>query len=398
MIDYRNPYTPGAGTMPKYLAGRELLLESARLAIKSIAEGYQARSVAYYGLRGVGKTVILNAIETIAENENILVRHIEIQEKAGFAKSLATASTAFILNLSSRERLKHGVEKLKSVVVSFSARWNPEDNTVSFGLDENRFAAAVAGTGDITNDLTELFVALGKYAKTANTAVCFCLDEMQYARSEELEGMIAALHRCSQLNLPVLVFCAGLPKLLKSMSEAKTYSERLFEFVEVGSLSETAARKAIEEPAEVLDVTYDESAVSKILAFSKGYPYFIQELCSTVWQEGEGKIVTSKMVEDALAATINRLDLGFFRVRFSRCTSREQEFLFAMLDCGELPCTIANVARNMNSAVTRISTFRATLISKGLIYSTGHGEVDYTVPQFDKFLERERVRANSSRR
>ena len=244
--------------MPKYLAGRELLLESARLSIKSIADGYQARPVAYYGLRGVGKTVILNAIESIAEEEDVLVRHIEVQEKVGFAKSLAAASNAFILNLSSRQKLKQGLERLKSVIASFSAMWNPEDNTVSFGLDENRFAAAVAGTGDITNDLTELFVALGKYAQAAETAVCFCVDEMQYARNEELEGMIAALHRCSQLNLPVIVFCAGLPKLLKSMSEAKTYSERLFEFVEVGSLSNDAARKAIEEPGLIYSTGYGE--------------------------------------------------------------------------------------------------------------------------------------------
>ncbi len=395
MIDYRNPYTPGAGTMPKYLAGRGQLLESARLSIKSIADGYQARPVAYYGLRGVGKTVILNAIESIAEEEDVLVRHIEVQEKAGFAKSLATASNAFILNLSSRQKLKRGLEKLKSVVASFAATWNPEDNTVSFGLDENRLAAAVAGTGDITNDLTELFVALGKYAQAAETAVCFCIDEMQYARNDELEGMIAALHRCSQLNLPVIVFCAGLPKLLKSMSEAKTYSERLFEFVEVGSLSDEAARKAIEEPAEALDVSYDEDAISKILDFSEGYPYFIQELCSAVWQSGEGHVVTPAMVDAALDETVDRLDRGFFSVRYSRCTPREQEFLFAMLDCGELPCTIANVAKNMNSPVNKISPFRAKLISKGLIYSTGYGEVDYTVPQFDKFLERERARSNA---
>lgn len=392
MIDFRNPYTPGAGVMPKYLAGREELLGAAELRLKSVAAGYQARSVAYYGLRGVGKTVILNAIESIAENENVLVRHIEVQEKKGFAKALAAASNAFTLNLSSRERMKDKFERLKSVVASFSATWNPEDNTVSFGLDENRFAAAVAGTGDITNDLTELLVALGKYAQEAQASVCFCIDELQYAKNDELEGLIAALHRCAQLNLPVLVFCAGLPKLLKSMSEAKTYSERLFEFVEVGSLDGEAARKAIVEPAEKLDVRYEDEAVEKILSFTEGYPYFIQELCSTIWQLGDGNNVTPEMVDKALVETAERLDQGFFSVRYNRCTECEQRFMFAMLDCGELPCTISNVAHNMGRTVSQVSPFRAKLISKGLIYSTGYGEIDFTVPQFDKFLERERMR------
>lgn len=388
MIDFRNPYTPGAGMVPKYLAGRQHVLDEATMRIKAVAEGYQSRSVVYYGLRGVGKTVLLSKIEEIAESEQILIHHLEVQEKQGFIKEIAVACNSFILGLSMKEKTRDKIAHLKSIAASFAAVWNPEDNTVSLGIDEHRYETAIAASGDLTNDLTELFVALGRYAQSSKTAVCFCIDELQYAKSAELEALIAAVHRCNQLGLPVLIFCAGLPKLLKSLSEAKTYSERLFEFIEIDSLDTNEARKAIVEPAERLDVSYTEDALEAILDFTEGYPYFIQELCSTIWTECTGRIINSSSVESSISSTTSKLDRGFFSVRYSRCSPKEQAFMFAMVDCGELPCTIANVADKMEQSVKSVGTFRANLISKGLIYSTGHGEVDFTVPQFDKFLNR----------
>ena len=388
MIDFRNPYTPGAGMVPKYLAGRKHVLEDAERRIRAIAEGYQSRSVVYYGLRGVGKTVLLSKVEEIAEREKILVHHVEVQERRGFVKEIALASNAFILDLSRKEKAIDKIERLKAIAASFSAVWNPEDNTVSIGVDERRYEAALAGTGNLTNDLTELFVAMGKYAASAKTAVCFCIDEMQYSKKQELEALIAALHRCNQLGLPILLFCAGLPKLLKSLSEAKTYSERLFEFVEIGSLRPEEAKEAILEPAEKLDVAYTEDAIDAILAFTEGYPYFIQELCSTVWINSSGRVIDAESVGASMAGAIDKLDQGFFSVRYSRCSPKEQSFMFAMVDCGELPCAMANIAKNMGQRVSSLGPCRASLISKGLIYSTGYGEVDFTVPQFDQFLQR----------
>lgn len=388
MIDFRNPYTPGAGAMPKYLAGREDVLERAGMQLDALREGYKVRPVAFYGLRGVGKTVLLNSVEQLADDKEILYRHIEIEGKKGLVKPLSSACNAFALSLSTKEMLKDKISKLKSVVSSFSALWNAEDNTVSFGLDEHRLESALACSGDLSSDLTEVFVALGRSAIEAKSSICFFLDELQYAKKDELEALVSALHRVSQLGLPITVFCAGLPKLLKSLGEAKTYSERLFEFVEIDSLPSDKAVDAIVKPAADLDVSFDAAAVDAILAFSEGYPYFIQELCSSIWEEGSDRSVDASLVEHCIELTNEKLDKGFFSVRYNRCTAAQKEFLIAMVRCGELPCTIANVAMIMGRSVQSISPFRAQLIDKGLVYATGRGEIDFTVPHFDQFLER----------
>ena len=390
MIDFRNPYTPGAGVMPKYLAGRDELLQSANRSLQAISQGYAARSVVYYGLRGVGKTVILNALESYADDLGMLVRHIEVKEDPGsFVRALSTACNAFVLNLSARETFKNAAAKLLSVVKSFTATWNPSDSTLSLELSADAFSSATAGSGDLSNDLTEVMVALGGYAAKAESAICFCVDEIQYARPDELEALIAALHRVNQLGLPIIFFCAGLPKILKEMGDAKSYTERLFEFIEVDSLDREGASKAIVEPAASLGVTFDLAAIDAVLDATGCYPYFIQELCSTIWELCSGNQVSIDMVRSCIDSANVRLDEGFFRVRYSRCTQREQEFLIAMVKCGELPCTLANVAANMDRPTKSIAPFRAKLISKGIIFAVGRGEVDFTVPKFDEFLKRE---------
>lgn len=390
MIDFRNPYTPGAGVMPRYLAGRSHLLNEANKKLQAVKAGYPARSVTYYGLRGVGKTVVLNAIEEQAEALNLLFRHIEVQERKGFVRALSLACTAFALNLSAKESIKSKVSKLASIIASFSATWNPEDNTLSFGLNGDPLEST-AGTGDLSTDLTELLVALGKYARDAQTAICFCLDELQYATEDELEALITALHRTNQLGLPILLFCAGLPKLRKTMGDTKSYSERLFEFIEVDSLTRTEAEDAICKPAKALHISYSSDAIGRIISFTEGYPYFIQEMCSTIWEIGTpSQAIDAELVERCITPTNEKLDSGFFSVRYDRCTPREQDFMVAMVRCGELPCTIANVASIMHSTSQSIGPLRAKLISKGLIYAMGRGEVDFTVPQFDDFIRRVR--------
>ena len=390
MIDFRNPYTPGAGMMPKYLAGRNTELESAEQRLLAIKAGYPARSVVYYGLRGVGKTVVLNAVAERAEDQGLLSRHIEVTEKSGsFIRSLSYACSAFVLSLSAKKTLQNKLGKLISVIRSFTATWNPTDNTISFELDGEALSSATAGTGNLTNDLTEVMVELGRYAQKADTAICFCIDEIQYASEGELEALITAVHRVNQLGLPVIFFCAGLPKILKTMGDVKSYTERLFEFSRVDSLEIDSARKAIIEPAAELRVAFEPKAVDAIIEQTNGYPYFIQEMCATIWENSSSKVITVDDVASNIATTNERLDNGFFRVRFNRCTPRQQEFLVAMVQCGELPCTMANIAANMGiSPTNRISTFRAQLIAKGLIYATGYGEVDFTVPKFDEFIKR----------
>ena len=246
----------------------------------------------------------------------------------------------------------------------------------------------MSGTGDLANDLTELMVSLGQYAAQANSSICFCIDEVQYAKENELEAMITAVHRIDQLGLPIIFFCAGLPKVLKAMGDAKSYSERLFDFMEVGSLSAADARDAIIQPAKNLTVEYEDEAVERIIEITKGYPYFIQEVCNTVWKRHCERYITQNAVNDYLEEAIARLDTGFFKARYERCAQSDKKFVFAMVKCGELPCTIANVAKNLHKSVSSISTSRAQLISKGIIYPVRYKELDFTVPEFSGYIQR----------
>ena len=324
MIDFKNPYTPGAGMMPKYLAGRERVIDNARQRIESVSAGYLARSIVYYGLRGVGKTVILNEIENMADNADLLKSYIEVKEASNFVKALLTVCNGFVHSLSHKEALKDKAGKLLSVIRSFSAKWSPEDNTFSLELKDQPIEFATAGTGDLANDLTELLVTLGKYAQQANKAICFCVDELQYAKDEELEALITAVHRLNQRGLPVIFFCAGLPKILKKMGDTKSYSERLFEFSEIGSLSVQSAKDAITVPAEALNVKYTEDALAKIIEITQGYPYFIQELCCTIWENHDKYEIDTHAVNENIEVTNRKLDSGFFQVRYDRCTQMEK--------------------------------------------------------------------------
>lgn len=380
-----DPYTPGAGKMPSCLAGRGELLENASASIRATIKGYPQNPVIYYGLRGVGKTVLLNAIEKETDNLPVISEHIEIAEKGSFVRQIAISSQKMLRELSMLEAAKEVVGKLKSVFTSFYITYNPEDSSFTAGLSEK---TAFAGVGNLSENLTELIVGLGKAADKAGRPICFFVDEIQYMKRDEMEALIGALHRCSQLRLPIIFYGAGLPKVLKIFGEVKSYSERLFQFVEVDSLKEADACEAVIEPAKDFGVLYEKDAVQEILTHTQGYPFFIQALCSTVWKKTSLNRISRKDVLENEPEYLEYLDKGFFKVRYERCTKKEQEFLFAMVMCGELPCTIANVAHFMESSVKKISPLRATLIDKGLIYATGHGEVDFTVPQFDNYLRR----------
>lgn len=388
MIDFRNPYTPGSGRMPPYLAGRDKIIDQAIMYIKATTQGYPQRSVAYYGLRGVGKTVLLNSIETHADNLPVLYEHIEIKEEGSFIKDMSVSSKKFITSMSTKESLKSGFTKLIGVFKSFNTTWNPEDNTWTFGMSDDSKQYETAGTGELSFDMVELLVSLGKVAQSAGQTICFFIDEIQYLKDNELEALLMALHRVNQLGLPILVFCAGLPKILKKFGEVKSYAERLFEYTEIDSIKKEEAVKAIVNPANKIGIKYSEEAIEEILSITNGYPYFIQALCNTIWRTQQGTIINKDEVLASVELYNQELDKSFFMVRYNRCTPKEKEFMFAMTKCGELPCTIANVAQIMKRNVKSISPTRGKLIDKGLIYATGHAEIDFTVPQFDKFLLR----------
>lgn len=382
---YASPYTPGAGAMPRYLAGRESMLEEADKILEAVAMGYPQKPSIYYGLRGVGKTVLLNAIEEKAEELDILYAHIEIAEKRSFIVQIANASKKIIHRMSVIESVKDLGHKALGILQAFQVTYNPEEQTFTAGIAE---PSMYVSSGVLSDDLTEMFVAMGRMAAKAKRAICFFVDEIQYMKPNEMEALINALHRVNQLRLPITIYGAGLPKILKILGEVKFYSERLFQYIEVAELSDHAATDAIVKPATELGVQYEEEAVEEIKEWSKGYPFFIQELCNTIWEETGSEIIKKSDVERVIPVFLDKLDKGFFKIRYDRCTKKEHDFLFAMVRCGSLPCTISNVAKILGKRVSSISPTRAQLISKGIIYSTGHGEIDFTVPQFDRYLKR----------
>lgn len=371
--------------MPAYLAGRDDIINNASKALIALNKGYPQQSVIYYGLRGVGKTVLLNKIEESAEEFGILYEHIEIAEKGSFVRQISNSSKKMIHHMSITESAKEVAKKALGILKAFNVSWNPEDNTFSAGLSE---PSPYISTGVLTDDLTEMFVSMGRTASKAGMALCFFIDEIQYMKESEMEALINALHRVNQLRLPIMMFGAGLPKILKIMGEVKSYSERLFKYYQIDRLSADDAEAAIINPAKEFNVVYDSAAIYKIIQLTKGYPYFIQELCSTVWEYSETEIIQLSDVERVVATFLSQLDESFFKVRYERCTKTEHDFLFAMVKCGELPCAISNVAKILRKKVSTISPLRAQLISKGIIHSTGHAEIDFTVPLFDEYLRR----------
>lgn len=392
-MKYPNPYTPGAGFMPVYLAGREQLLEEAERYLEAIERGYPQQSVVYYGLRGVGKTVLLNAIENIADNRNILYEHVEIKERKSqkssegyFEQQIVNICKKFLYAMSMKETAKSLLKRAFGVLKGFSVTYHPEDGSFSAKWESEKIE--YIGTGELSSDMTDLFVAMGKAASESGSTICFFIDEIQYMKEYEMEALIGAVHRCNQLRLPIMIFGAGLPKILKTMGDTKSYTERLFRFEEVGALKREEAEYAVTAPAADWNISYAKKALEKIVEITEKYPYFIQAFCSVIWDHTEKDTIEEQDVEKVINRFWGEMDRGFFMVRFERCTKKEKQFMFAMVKCGELPCTISNVAVIMKKRVTEISTFRAQLINKGLIYATGHAEIDFTVPQFDRFLKR----------
>lgn len=379
-----NPYRPGAGFKPLYLAGRDEDVDRVQQMFDSLLMNVPTQSVIFSGLRGVGKTVLINRLQEIAEEKGIFCKHIEVEERNDFISQIATCSHAFLRQISAKEKFKSLMQKsldaIKSLVISF----NPSDYTVSLSSQEKELYTSHS----LTQSMTDVFVALGETAYKACTPVCFFIDEIQYMKKQELGSLIAALHRANQLGYPIMVVGAGLPKIYKMLSEEKSYSERLFFYKEIGSFSDEQAEMAIVEPAKKFGYFYTEDAVREIIGITKGYPFFIQQMCQIVYNKTEGHVIGLDNVRNNVDEFYQSLDTGFFRARYERCAESDKKFIFAMVRCGELPCTISNVAKNLNKSVNAISTTRAQLINKGIIYPIRYKELDFTVPEFVGFIQR----------
>lgn len=381
-----NPYTPGAGVPPKYLAGREDVIKEAEETLEYIANGYFARSIIYYGLRGVGKTVLLNYIEDMASERNIKFEQIEIAERTSFKSIISLYILKIIKKLSSASTIKQYAQKALAVLKSFTLTYG--DLSISIDTDV-KAEIGISDTGNFQNDLTELFLVLGMLAAKCQSGVVLFIDEIQYLKNDEFEALIAAIHRVNQKALPFSIFAAGLPKIAKIAGDVKSYSERLFKFVPIGSLTDEAGRLALLEPAKKWEVSYTDKAVEQILHYTECYPYFLQEYGKQVWRYlDDRKIIDIAEVEKAYKDFEQSLDESFFKVRYDRATPRELEFMLAMVKINKLPCSIKDINKAMKQKSSTISPLRAQLIHKGFIYSVNRGELDFTVPQFDKYLKR----------
>lgn len=379
-----NPYRPGAGLMPVYLAGRDEDINDVGQMFEALTMNIPIQSIIFSGLRGVGKTVLINKLQSIAEEKGIFCKHIEIEERNDFISQIAECSQSFLRKVSAKEKFRHLIQKpleaIKSLVVSF----NPENSSFSLSVQDRELYIS----NNLTQSLTDVFTTIGETAYKTETPICFFIDEIQYMKQNQLGSLIAALHRTNQLGYPVMVVGAGLPKIYKMLSDEKSYSERLFLYKQIGSLNFEQSKKAIEEPTKKFNVNYTEEAVDKIVSVTKGYPFFIQQLCQIVYRESNSDTITVSDVNSNIENFLDTLDKGFFKSRYERCAESDKKFIFAMVKCGELPCTISNVAKNLDKNVSSISTTRAQLISKGIIYPVRYKELDFTVPEFSGFIQR----------
>lgn len=379
-----NPYRPGAGLMPTYIAGRDEDIANVEQMFEALVMNIPTQSIIFSGLRGVGKTVLINKLQNIAEEKEIFCRHIEVEERNDFISQIATCSQAFLRKVSTKEKFKHLIQKPLDAIKSLMISFNPNENTFSFSLQERELYTS----NNLTQSLTEVFVTIGETAYKTETPICFFIDEIQYMKQNELGSLIAALHRANQLGHPIMIVGAGLPKIYKMLSEEKSYSERLFLYKEIGSLTEEQSRKAIEEPAKKFGVSYTEKAIKEIINITKGYPFFIQQMCQVVYKNTDEKVIQDMHVKNNIDDFFELLDVGFFKSRYERCAESDKKFVFAMVKCGELPCTISNVAKNLHKSVNAISTTRAQLIGKGIIYPVRYKELDFTVPEFAGYIQR----------
>ena len=383
----QNPYAPGAGTPPPQLSGRDELIERAAVALDRIRAGRSARSLILYGLRGVGKTVLLNRIRLDAEARGIASVKVEAPEERSLPGMLVPALRSTLLRLSRGELLKDSLLTGMRALASFTKALKVKYEDIEFTIDADP-ETGLADSGDLDTDLTDLILALGRAAGDRATAIVLFVDELQYVPEEQLASLIAALHNSSQEQLPVTMVAAGLPQLVGRTGDAKSYAERLFEFAPVDRLDDDDARNALTVPASREGVAFNADAIAEVLRRTNGYPYFLQEWGKHCWDVADVSPIELHDAQRATAQALAELDASFFRVRFDRLTPAQKRYLRAMAALGRGPHRSGDIAHVMDRKVTTVAPIRNSLIAKGMIYSPAHGDTAFTVPLFDDFMKR----------
>jgi len=369
------------------LAGREEILEEVRILLERARIGRASRHIVMVGLRGVGKTVLLERIRENAEAAGIYTLQMEVSENRSLPAVLAPQLRLALRKLSARTSARQAAERALRVLAGFVRALKLKYGDIEVGLDFDP-EPGLADNGDLEADLQDLLEVVGEAARADGSCVAILIDELQYVDKDQIAALITALHRTTQRRLPVAMVGAGLPQVRGGMGEARTYAERLFDFPEIGILSPADARFAIAEPALNERVEIKAPALDAIVDQTQGYPYFLQAWGKQVWDLAERSPITPDDVEVAGRQAIVGLDESFFRVRFDRLTPAERGYLRAMAQLGPGPHRSGDIARELGRAVNALSPRRAQLIKKGMIWSPGHGDTAFTVPMFDQFMRR----------
>ncbi len=378
----QNPYNPGAGTPPPELAGRDGLIKQAATAIERIKRAKPAKSFIMLGLRGVGKTVLLNEFERLAETAGCQTAMFEADPDKPLAAQLAPQLHRTLLRLDRIKRAGAELNNAFGALRAFVSVFKVQLGEMEFGL------STAPATGDLTIDLTDLFVAIGEAAQKRDTVVVILIDEIQYIQKADLSALIMALHKISQRQLPLLLFGGGLPQLAKLAGDSKSYAERLFDYPPIGPLDADSARLALAAPAERENVLYAKDALAYVVEQTGRYPFFLQVWGAHCWEAAAKSPVTLADAKQASASAIAALDEGIFKVRLARLTERQKAYAQTMAEFGAEPINSSDVARKLGLSLSQAAPIREELIKKGMAYSPERGLIGFTVPKFDDYLRR----------
>lgn len=380
-----NPFAPGAGTQPPELSGREGVLDDAKVALARAKDGRPAKSMLLLGLRGVGKTVLLNRIAELADEAGFLSIILEAPEDRRLAELVVPPLRSALFQMSRTEQARTMARRALGALRAFAKAFKVSVGDFEFSVEAEQ---GTADSGNLESDLPALMLAAAAAAKQAGRGIALLLDEVQYLGSEDLSALIVTAHRLAQKNLPFLFFGAGLPQLAGLVGDAKSYAERLFDFRDIGPLDPKAAGLAIATPLRREHVDIEPLALDLILQKTNGYAYFLQEWGSQSWKIAKESPIRAADVESASTMVLAAMDHGFFRVRLDRLTPRERDYVRAMAELGAGPHRSGEIARMLGIGVEAAGPLRSALIRKGMIYSPQHGDTAFTVPLFHEFLQR----------
>ncbi|MFO3656017.1 ATP-binding protein, partial [Legionella pneumophila serogroup 1] len=387
MDPIKNPFSPGVGSPPPELVGREDILNQSNILLHRILQKRSEKSILLTGLRGVGKTVLLNEIERLSEKAGYKTILIEAHENKSLGALLVPSLRRLFFALDrlagAGDKVRRGLAVLKSFINTIKVKVGD----IEFGLDIDAELGS-ADSGDIEVDLPNLFIAVAEAAEERKAAVAILIDEIQYFSIGEISALIMAMHKMQQRQLPLVLVGAGLPILPALAGESKSYAERLFQFPNIGALSKSDAAKALQDPVKNVGVEFTEEALDEIFNLTKGYPYFLQEWGYQSWNYAKQSPITIKDVKEATPIVVKRLDENFFRVRFDRLTPGEQNYLRGMAELGPGDQRTSDIAEVLGKNISSLGPVRDRLIKKGMIYSPNHGVMAFTVPLFDEFMKR----------